>query len=72
MPRKGSIIASAPMADLLKQAGAERVSDKAAKAMAQVLMEVGNEVATEAVKLAQHAGRKTIKAEDIQLAKRVI
>lgn len=72
MPRKGSIIASAPMVDILKQAGAERVSDKAARALADVLMEVGSNVAAEAIKMSHHAGRKTIKAEDIQLARRVI
>ena len=72
MPRKGSIIAAAPMVDILKKAGAERVSDAAAKALAEVLMEVGSEVAVEAVKLCKHAGRKTIKKEDIILAKRII
>ncbi len=72
MPRKGSIIAAAPMVDILKQAGAERVGDDAARALSEVLMEVGSEVAKEAVKMANHAGRKTIKREDIQLARRVI
>lgn len=72
MPRKGSIIAAAPMVDIFKKAGAERVSDEAAKALSEVLIEIGVEVAAEAVKLAKHAGRKTVKKEDVALARRVV
>ncbi len=72
MPRKRTIIAAATMSDLIKSAGAERVSESAAKALAEILMEIGMEVSTEAIKLARHAKRKTVKKEDIELAKRVI
>ena len=70
MPRKRSIIASAPMAEILKNAGAERVSDSAAQAMADVVKEISFEIAKDAVKFAHHAGRKTIKREDIDLARK--
>ncbi len=72
MPRKGSIIAAAPMVELIRKAGAERVSDEASRALAALLMDIGLRVSAEAIKLARHAGRKTVKAEDIELAKRVI
>ena len=72
MPRKRSIIPGAAMAEILKRAGAERVSDKAATAMAEVMMEKAFEMAKDAVKLSKHAGRKTIKKEDIDLARRSI
>ncbi len=72
MPRKGSIIAAAPMVELIRKAGAERVSDEASRALAELLMDIGLRVSAEAIKLAKHAGRKTVKAEDIELAKRVI
>ena len=72
MPRKRSVIASAPMADILKMAGAERVSDAAAKALSEVITEKAFEISKDAVKFAKHAGRKTIKREDIDLAKKVV
>ncbi|MFH1229195.1 MAG: histone family protein [Candidatus Aenigmatarchaeota archaeon] len=70
MPRKRSVIAAAPMAEILKNAGAERVSEPAAQAMAEVIKEVAFELAKDAVKFAIHAGRKTIKREDIELARK--
>ena len=58
----------AAMEKLLKQGGAERVSDKAKAALKEVLEEIAQEIASKSIKLAVHAGRKTIKAEDIKLA----
>ncbi|MFQ6010280.1 MAG: histone family protein [Candidatus Aenigmatarchaeota archaeon] len=68
MPRKRSIIPAAPMADILRNAGAERVSDAAARELADVLMENATAISKRAVKFAAHAGRKTVKKEDIKLA----
>ena len=70
MPRKRSIIAAAPMAEILKQAGAERVSETAAQALAAVVKNFAFEVSKDAVKFARHAGRKTVKREDIDLARK--
>jgi DNA-binding protein len=70
MPRKRSIIASAPMADILKQAGAERVAEPAAQAMADIIKEIAFSMAKDSVKFAKHAGRKTVKKEDIELARK--
>jgi len=58
----------AAMEKLLKQGGAERVSDKAKVALKNTLEEIAHEIASKSIKLAVHAGRKTIKAEDIKLA----
>jgi len=60
----------AAMEKLLKQGGAERVSDKAKAALKEAIEDIANEIAVKAIKLAVHAGRKTIKAEDIKLAVR--
>ena len=58
----------AAMEKLLKNSGAERVSDKAKAALKNALEEVAMEIASKAVTLANHAGRKTVKAGDIKLA----
>jgi histone H3/H4 len=61
-------LAVAPMHRLCKKAGADRVSEAAAKELAKALEEIGVKVAKEALDFAMHAGRKTIKAEDIEIA----
>jgi histone H3/H4 len=53
---------------ILKKAGAERVSDESANELRRTLEEVGMSIAKNAVEMSVHAGRKTIKAEDVRLA----
>ena len=62
----------APMHRMCKKAGAERVSESAAKELANSLEDVGIRIAKEAIDYAMHAGRKTVKAEDIEIAARKI
>lgn len=58
----------APVKRIIQNTGAQRVSEDAAVALADALEEFAQEVATEAIKLADHAGRKTVNASDIELA----
>jgi len=58
----------AALEKILKQSGAERVSDKAKAALKDIVEDIAMEIAENAVKLASHAGRKTVKAGDIKLA----
>jgi histone H3/H4 len=61
-------LAIAAMHRICKKAGAERVSEPAAKEMGRVLEEIGIKIGKEAIDWSMHAGRKTIKAEDIRRA----
>jgi len=65
-------LAVAPMHRLCKKAGADRVSEAAAEELAKVLDDVGVKIAKEAIDYAMHAGRKTVKAEDIEIAARKV
>ena len=58
----------AAMEKILKKCGAERVSDRAKTALKDVVEDKAELIAQNAIKLAQHAGRKTVKAGDIKLA----
>ena len=58
-------IPTAPVTRLMRNAGAERVSEDASQALVEVLEEYGEQVAAKSVSLAKHAGRKTVKKEDV-------
>ncbi len=58
----------ASMEKIMKDAGAERVSDDAKSALKDALEEIALNLSKTAMKFALHAGRKTIKANDIRLA----
>ncbi len=64
----GPELAVAPMHRICKKAGADRVSESAARELAKVLDDLGVEIAREAIDYALHAGRKTIKKKDIEIA----
>jgi len=62
------ILPLAAMEKILKQCGADRVSDKSKVALKNVVEDLADEIAVRAIKLANHAGRKTVKARDVKLA----
>jgi histone H3/H4 len=55
---------------MLNMAGADRVSDAAAAAFAEILEEYALTLSKKAVEIAKHSGRKTVKGGDIKLAAR--
>jgi histone H3/H4 len=68
----GLELSIAPMHRICKKAGAERVSESAAKELAKSLEDVGMNIAKEAIDYAMHAGRKTVQGKDIEIAARKI
>ena len=65
---KSSELGLSAMYRILKKAGAERVSDESADELRRVLEDIAVEIAKNAVDMTKHAGRKTVKAEDVKLA----
>jgi histone H3/H4 len=68
MAKGKAILPAAAMEKLLKKAGATRVSADAKEKMREVLEEIAEEIGEKAIRLAKHAGRKTIKSSDIKEA----
>ena len=66
--RNTSIMPKAPVGRILFKAGAKRVSQPATDTFADVLTEIAEEIATKAVQIAKHSGRKTVQEGDIKLA----
>jgi len=57
-----------PIERLIRKGGADRVSASAIKTLEGILEEIAFEISTHAREIAEHAGRKTVIAEDIKLA----
>lgn len=55
---------------IIRKAGARRVSENAARELAEVLEEYALEISNEAAEWAEHAGRKTVRDTDIRKAAR--
>ena len=65
---KSSELVLSAMYRILKKSGAQRVSDESAVELRRVIEEIAEAVAKNAVAMSNHAGRKTVKAEDVKLA----
>lgn len=58
---------TAPFERILRKAGAERVSAEAAAELAEAVEDVANDMAVKMVRFMRHAGRRTVKAADVEL-----
>lgn len=57
----------APLKRIAKRSGAKRISDKAVEELREYVEEIADVLAKDAVVAAKHAGRVTVKEEDIKL-----
>ena len=58
----------AAMEKLLRAAGAKRVSEQAKQELQKILSDEINKITKKAALFSEHAGRKTIKKEDISIS----
>lgn len=59
---------NAPIERIIRKAGAERVSKDAVDELREAVEKVGDEISREAIQMAEHANRKTVKATDVKLS----
>ena len=71
MKRKRTIIPKAPVARILFNAGAKRVSDDAVDELALFLTQSALKISAKAIEMTKHGRRKTINSDDIRLAFKV-
>ena len=62
-----AILPLAPLKRVAKKAGAARISEGAVIALRDVVEEIAEDLAKDAIIATKHAGRVTIKAKDIKL-----
>jgi DNA-binding protein len=65
---KGGEISSAAVRRLIRKGGAVRVGSDAAKELRKVIEELAVIIGKESMEMAKHAGRTTVRAEDVRLA----
>ena len=69
---KDCYLSNAVVHKLIEVAGAERIGGDAVEELRKVLEEIAINIGKDAIELASHAGRRTVKLEDIRLsAKRI-
>ncbi len=60
----------APLKRIAKNSGADRVSEEAVKELRDVVEDIAEDLAKDAVTATKHAGRVTVKKEDVDLVTR--
>ena len=66
--KRSTIIPKAPLARILMNAGAKRVSADAVNALTDAMDDFAERIGTQSVKIAKHSGRKTVHEGDVKLA----
>ena len=66
--KEGYEIPLAPIDRILHQESGQRVSDEAVRRLRDFLEKLARQLARDSAEFAQHAGRRTIIAEDVDMA----
>lgn len=61
---------NAPIERIIRKAGADRVSEDAVEELKDAVEDLGKEISRDALEMAEHADRKTVKKQDIEMASR--
>lgn len=75
MGRRGKAdheIPLAPLERILRQEGGYRVSEEAVEKLRDIVERLAREIAKVSVDMSKHAGRRTVKAEDVEVALKVV
>ena len=64
---KTSELGLSAMNRILKKAGAERVTLESANELRRIIEDIAYEIAKNSIEMAKHAGRRTIRSEDVKL-----
>ena len=65
---KSSELGLSAMYRILKKSCAERVSNEAVDELRRTIEDIAIEIAKSAVDMTKHAGRKTVRSDDVKLA----
>ena len=68
MAKRHTAIPKAPLARILNNAGADRVSKDGLDSFSDVIEKLAHDICSKAIDIAKHSHRKTIKEEDIRLS----
>ncbi|MBS7625648.1 NFYB/HAP3 family transcription factor subunit [Candidatus Bathyarchaeota archaeon] len=61
-------LSTAAVHRLIEKAGAARVGNGAVETLREIIENIAVQISKDAIELASHAGRRTVRAEDIKLA----
>ncbi|MFP4424439.1 MAG: histone [Candidatus Woesearchaeota archaeon] len=67
-----TLLPKAPLGRVLVEKGAERVSKEGLDSFSSLVDAYAEQVASKALEIAKHCGRKTIQSKDVILAKELI
>ena len=65
---KSSELGLSAMYIIFKKSGAERVSNESVDELRRTIEDIAIEIAKSAVDMTKHAGRKTVRSDDVKLA----